>query len=169
MGRLVTSKPEDCSSSSISPNVIDPSNAVGDPKLREILKRISDGSFKESDFMDRLAEQGIKDVIIENIAPVFTDGVVGKVQYTIVILGDRKLDEVIEGLRKALAVCFKIEIRLLKIELSAATSSKKRAGSANYLGTTTLLPAGEGSSSFSFSPIWFLSLLMVFPLWRNNY
>jgi len=126
MGHLFRVKPEDCSSTSISPNVVDPSTLVSDAQIANILKQVSDGSFTALGFQRILNQLNVTKIMIRDISPPCTDGTNGKIQFTFDNFDNLTNDEIVEYLIQALANNFNVDRNQISIQILPSSSSKKR-------------------------------------------
>jgi hypothetical protein len=147
MGHLIRVKPEDCSSTSISPNVVDPSSLVSDPQIANILKQVSDGSFTALGFQRILNQLNDKNVMIRDISPPCTDGTNGKIQFTFDNFDHLTEDEIVEYLILALANNFNVDRIQISIQiLPSSSTTKRQVASALTSLAITQISASNGSS-----------------------
>jgi uncharacterized protein YqgV (UPF0045/DUF77 family) len=193
-GSLVTTKPEECDSTAISPNAVDPTTAIKDTKVADVIRKVTDGTFSTSDAQNILTAKGTIDIIINDVGAISTDadGVKGKFQLTLTNLGTKTTTEIVSAIKDALETVFQSTDNkvVIEVQISAATGAKRsiQQTNGNYVADTTVSaapPAGPDpvpqpgtinptpgtntiapSGSSLVSPVWFLALLLALPFWR---
>jgi len=153
MGHLIRVKPTDCTSTSISPNVVDPSTLLSDTQLAAIIKQVNDGSFTALGFQRILNQLNVTNIIIRDISPPCTNGTNGRILFTFDNFDDLTNDQIVEYLTQALSNNFNLNRNQISIQiLTSSNSTQKRAvGSSPSLAISDLIPA-SGSPSVNPSP-----------------
>jgi len=149
MGNLIQVKPTDCTSTSISPNFVNPSSIISDTQLASIIKQVSDGSFTALGFQYVLNQINVKNIIIRDISPPCTDGTNGKILFTFDNFDNLTNDQIVEYLIQALSNNFNLNRNQITIEILASSgSSKKRQveSSSPSLAISNLSPSGSSPS-----------------------
>jgi len=155
MGNLIRVKPTDCTSSSISPNVVDPSTLLSDTQLANIIKQVSNGSFTALGFQRILNQLNVKNIIIRDISPPCTDGTNGRIIFTFDNFDNLTNDQIVEYLIQALSNIFNLNRNQISIQiLISSSSTKKRAvgSSSPSLAISDLIPASGSSPSVNPQP-----------------
>jgi hypothetical protein len=146
-GNLIRVKPADCESTSISPNVVDPSTHCSDTQIANIIKQVSDGSFTALGFQRILNQINVKNILIRDISPPCTDGTNGKISFTFDNFDDLTIDEIVEYLLQALCINFNVNRDQISIQILISISTEKRQlGSSSTSLAITDISALNGSS-----------------------
>jgi len=152
-GSLISVKPTDCTSTDVSPNVIDPSALISDSQIANIIKQVSDGSFTEIGFQRILNQLNVKNIIIRDISPPCTDGTNGTILFTFDNFDQLTNDQIIENLIQALANYFNVDRNQITIQiLSSSPTQKRQTESSSPSLAITDISALSNSSSPSVNP-----------------
>jgi hypothetical protein len=146
MGNLIRVRPTDCTSSSISPNVVDPSSLLSDAQIANIIKQVSDGSFTALGFQRILNQLNVKSIIIRDISPPCTDGTNGKILFTFDNFDNLTTDQIVEYMIQALANIFNVNRNQISIQIlpSSSTTKKRQATSSSpFLAISDISAAGS--------------------------
>jgi len=125
-GNLIRVKPTDCTSTDISPNVVDPSTLISDAQIANIIKQVSDGSFTALGFQRILNQLNVKNIIIRDISPPCTDGTNGKILFTFDNIDQLTNDHIVEYLIQALSNNFNVNRNQITIQILPSSSTQKR-------------------------------------------
>jgi len=145
MGNLIRVIPTDCTSSSISPNVVDPSTLLSNTQLASIIKQVSDGSFTALGFQRILNQLNVNNIIIRDISPPCSDGTNGTILFTFDNFDNLTNDQIVEYLIQALCNNFNLSRNQISIQLlSSSSNTQKRAvgSSSPSLAISNISPAG---------------------------
>jgi hypothetical protein len=146
-GNLIRVKPADCDSTSVSPNVVDPSTHCSDTQIANIIKQVSDGSFTALGFQRILNQINVKNILIRDISPPCTDGTNGQISFTFDNFDDLTIDQIVEYLLQALSTNFNVNRNQISIQILISISSGKRQlGSSTTSLAITDISALNGSS-----------------------
>jgi len=153
-GNLIRVKPADCTSNSISPNVVDPSTHCSDKQISNIIKQVSDGSFTALGFQRILNQLNVKNIIIRDISPPCTDGNNGQISFTFDNYDGLTTDQVMENLIQALSTNFNVYREQISIQIFASSSTEKRQldSSSTSLAITSISAFNGSSPSVNPSP-----------------
>jgi len=149
MGNLIQVKPADCTSNSISPNVVDPSSLLSDTQLANIIKQVSDGTFTALGFQGVLNQINVNNIIIRDISPPCTDGTNGQILFTFDNYNNLTNDIILQYLIQALSNNFNLSSTQITIQiLSSSGPTQKR----QIVSSSPSLAIANISSSSSSSP-----------------
>jgi hypothetical protein len=152
-GNLIRVKPTDCTSTDISPNVVDPSALISDAQIASIIKQVSDGSFTALGFQRILNQLNVKNIIIRDISPPCTDGTNGKILFTFDNFDQLTNDQIVEYLIQALSNNFNLNRNQITIQILPSSSTQKRqAGSSPSLAISDISASNGSSPSVNPSP-----------------
>jgi len=149
MGNLIQVKPTDCTSTSISPNFVNPSSIITDTQLASIINQVSDGSFTALGFQYVLNQINVKNIIIRDISPPCTDGTNGKILFTFDNFDNLTNDQIVEYLIQAFVNNFNLNRNQITIQIliSTGTSKKRQVESSSpSLAISNLSPSGSSPS-----------------------
>lgn len=154
MGNLIQVKPTDCTSTSISPNFVNPSSLISNTQLASIINQVSNGSFTALGFQYLLNQINVKNIIIRDISPPCTDGTNGKIFFTFDNFVNLTNDQIVEYFIQALSNSFNWNRNQIAIQIfiSSSTTKKRQVESSSPSLAIANLSASPSGSSPSVNP-----------------
>jgi len=143
-GTYIPTIPSQCSDTSTSNNVLDPSTGINDPTIKIIIDKVLNGTISAGDIQSALTKAGITDIICNSMVPPYSDGGKMIMRLTITCTSSKTADQISQDLNNAVIAACAIDVntQLATTNISAAAVSKKRqTGGTNYLQTTTVQSA----------------------------
>jgi len=142
-GTYIPTIPSQCSDTSTSNNVLDPSTGITDPIIKIIIDKILNGTFSARDLQQALTNAGIYDIICNSMVPPYSDGGKMIMRVTVTCTSNKTADQIKQELNDAVIAACAIDVntQLATTDIAAAVVSKKRQANNDYLQTTTIQSA----------------------------
>jgi hypothetical protein len=151
MGTLIRVKPTDCTSTSINPNIVDPSSLLSDLTTKQILNQVTNGSFTAPAFQQALYQLGVKSLIIRDISPPYSNANFGYILFTFDNLAGLTNDQAMGYLNQALSIQFKLNLQQISTQILPSSGLRPRSEFTTFLAicniTASVLPPINPSPS----------------------
>jgi len=138
MGNLIQVKPTDCTSTSINPNVINPTSLLSDPTTKQIISQVSNGTFTASEFQQALYQLGVKSLIIDDISPPSTNGNFGYILFTFDNLAGISNDQAMGYLNQALSNLFNLNSQQISTQILPSSGPRPLSQFSSFLAIASI-------------------------------